>query len=95
MKIILLLIIRIYWLVFPQNKRRKCIFKVSCSKHVYQITNESGLSKGFIALKYRYQNCRTGFHIFENHIDGSKMMILPDGQLLQENEIAARFFSYS
>jgi len=91
MKIILLLVIRIYWVVFPQNKRRKCIFRVSCSKHVYQIASERGLLRGLIALKYRYQNCRTGFHLFENHIDDSKMMILPSGQLLLENEISERF----
>jgi putative component of membrane protein insertase Oxa1/YidC/SpoIIIJ protein YidD len=95
MKIILLSIIRIYWAVFPKDKRRKCIFKLSCSKHVYQVTKKEGLLEGFNALKYRYKNCRNGYHIFENHIDGSKMMILPNGQLLQENEIAVRFYSCS
>jgi uncharacterized protein len=95
MKIILLLAIKIYWAIFPKDKRRKCIFRLSCSKHVYQVTKQEGLLKGLSVLKNRYENCRSGYHIFENHIDGSKMMILPDGQLLQENEIAIRFFSCS
>jgi len=93
MKIILLLAIKIYWAIFPKDKRRKCIFRLSCSKHVYQVTNQAGLLEGLKALKYRYENCRKGYHIFENHINGSKMMILPNGQLLGENEIASRFSS--
>ncbi|MFD2584926.1 membrane protein insertion efficiency factor YidD [Pedobacter vanadiisoli] len=91
MKIILLSLIRIYWAVFPKNKRYKCIFRLSCSKHVYQVTEQEGLLEGFKALKYRYRNCRNGFHLFKNHVDDSMTMILPEGNLLLENEISERF----
>jgi len=91
MKIMLLLVIKTYWVIFPKDKRRRCIFRTSCSKYVYQVTKEEGLFKGLIALKYRYQNCRSGFHVFENSVDESKMMILPSGQLLMESEISERF----
>jgi uncharacterized protein len=91
MKIILLLAIKIYWAIFPKDKRRKCIFRLSCSKHVYQVTKQEGLLEGLKALKYRYKNCRNGFHIFINHIDESLTIALPDGSLLVENEISERF----
>ncbi|WP_428982697.1 membrane protein insertion efficiency factor YidD [Pedobacter rhodius] len=91
MNILLLLIIKLYWAIFPKDKRRKCIFRISCSKYVYQVTKKEGLLKGLTALKYRYQNCRNGFHLFKNHVDDGMMMILPGGGLLLEGEISERF----
>jgi putative component of membrane protein insertase Oxa1/YidC/SpoIIIJ protein YidD len=91
MKVFLLLIIKLYWVTFPKTKRRKCIFKISCSKYVYQITKEEGLHKGLITLRYRFQNCRSGFIIFENPTNGRKMIMLPNAQILSENEISERF----
>ncbi len=91
MKIILLLIIRIYWYIIPKGKRRKCIFKISCSQHVYKTTFQAGFLRGLIALRYRFLNCRGGFQIFENPLDGSKMMILPNAEVLMEDQISDRF----
>ncbi|QNK61002.1 membrane protein insertion efficiency factor YidD [Pedobacter sp. PAMC26386] len=91
MEILLLLVIRSYWAIFPESKRRQCIFRTSCSQHVYQTSKKEGLQKGLVALRYRFQNCRNGFHIFENPIDGCKTMILQNGQVLKEDEISERF----
>lgn len=91
MKTLLVLLIRLYWVIIPENKRRKCLFRTSCSQHVYQVTTKEGFYKGLAAFKYRFQNCRAGFHIFENPIDGSKYMMLPNNQVLTADEIAERF----
>lgn len=91
MKSLLLFTIKVYWAAFPESKRRKCIFRISCSQHVYQSTKKEGFYKGIIALKYRYLNCRSGFQIFNHPIDGSKMIMLPSGQVLTEGEISERF----
>ncbi|WP_068400708.1 membrane protein insertion efficiency factor YidD [Pedobacter cryoconitis] len=91
MEILLILVIRFYWYVFPESKRRKCIFRTSCSQHVYHTAKKEGFRKGLKALRYRFQNCRNGFHIFENPIDGRKSMILQNGQVLTEEEISERF----
>ncbi|WP_199140019.1 membrane protein insertion efficiency factor YidD [Pedobacter sp. ASV12] len=91
MKLFLLFIIKVYWAVIPKHKRRKCLFRVSCSKHVYEQTKAQGLCKGLMAFRYRFQNCRSGFQLFDSPIDGSRMMILPNTQLLQTHEIAERF----
>ncbi len=90
MKHILLLIIQIYWKLIPLKNRGKCIYKISCSNYVFQETKSNGLIKGLKAFRYRYQNCRQGFGLFQNPIDGTKQIILPNGEILKENEIAER-----
>ena len=90
MKTGLLLLIRFYWLVIPKGKRRKCIFRISCSQYVYQTTKTEGFYKGLLALRYRFQHCRAGFHIFENPVDGRKNMMLSNFRVLPEEEISER-----
>lgn len=90
MKHLLLFIIKTYWIIIPSKYRKKCIYKISCSNHVFHETKTKGLSNGVKALRERYYNCRQGFELFKNPIDGSTQMILPQGGLLNEDEIAER-----
>jgi putative component of membrane protein insertase Oxa1/YidC/SpoIIIJ protein YidD len=94
MKVLLLLVIEFYWALVPKSKRRKCLFKISCSQYVHQQTKES-FHEGVIAFRYRFQNCRTGYQIFEDPIERCKMMILPNGQIISEDKIAERLIKYS
>jgi hypothetical protein len=89
MKWPLLLLIRAYWAAFPAGKRRRCIFRESCSRCVYRITQEQGLISGLTTLKYRYLNCRDGFCLFELPETG-KIMVLPGGDQVSESGIAER-----
>lgn len=88
MKHLLLFAIRIYWKTFPEHRRRKCIFKKSCSNYVFDITKQKGFLKGLQSLFYRYKNCRGGFQIFINPINGQKLIILPSREVIDEKEIA-------
>ncbi len=45
---------------------------------------------GIKAFRFRYKNCRHGFEIFKNPIDDSIQVILPNGQIIGELEIAKR-----
>jgi len=90
MKIILLFIIKIYWLTIPKNKRRQCIFRKSCSNYVFEITSKEGLIKGLKALLFRISNCRHGFEIFKNPENDKVQMILPNQQVIDEIDIAKR-----
>ena len=65
MKIVLLLIIRIYWTLIPKQQRRKCLFKTSCSNYVYDETKKEGLLKGLKALKFRIKNCNPNYNIIK------------------------------
>ena len=82
-----MLIIRLYWLI-PPAKRKNCLFRVSCSKYVYNITLQYGLIKGLYALQYRYKSCRPGAKVFLNRHTGKLQMILPDNIVIEECHIA-------
>ncbi len=90
MKILILLIIRFYWFVKSKNNKPKCIFRESCSRYVYEITQEQGYLKGLKALKFRFENCRNGFELFKNPINNTTNMLLPSKIIVEENEIAER-----
>ncbi|GAA4278583.1 membrane protein insertion efficiency factor YidD [Aquimarina mytili] len=90
MKWILVITIQLYWYLIPESKRRRCIFRKSCSIYVYEETLKKGLISGLSALRYRYQNCRSGFIVFEDPISDKKLMLLPNQQIIEEKEIAER-----
>lgn len=85
-----MLLIKLYWNI-PKSKRRRCIFKTSCSQFVYKTTKEKGFIEGLVALKFRVENCNGKFQIYEDSIDGSKKMVLQNGQIIENDEIANRF----
>jgi len=66
MRYLLLLGIRIYWLI-PGKNRRVCIFKESCSRYVYRITQKYGFKKGFSAFKERKQQCQPGYYAINDN----------------------------
>jgi uncharacterized protein len=82
-----------YWYLIPKAKRRKCIFRKSCSIYVYEKTMTEGLVAGLKAFQYRYNNCKSGFHIFTNPISQTTQIILPNNTLLEEYEISERFIT--
>jgi uncharacterized protein len=62
-KVMILGIIRIYWEHLPSSWHRQCLFRVSCSKYIYNITNEFGIIEGIKAFKERWIKCRGGYRI--------------------------------
>lgn len=57
----LLILIRLYWLI-PKKYRNPCIFRESCSNHVYRIVKNEGFKKGLSAIKERKQKCKPGYY---------------------------------
>ena len=90
MKYIILLIIRLYWFFKSKKSNPKCIFKKSCSHHVFEITKEQGFLKGLNALHFRYKNCRYGFEIFKNPVTNEIEMLLPNKEIIDNTEISER-----
>ncbi|MCX2681764.1 membrane protein insertion efficiency factor YidD [Galbibacter sp. EGI 63066] len=88
MKTLLLNIIKIYWKLIPESKRKKCIFKKSCSHFVFDAINEEGFIIGLKALVYRFKRCRPGYMLFKNPITGKRQIILKTQEILEEEEIA-------
>ncbi|MFM7683658.1 MAG: membrane protein insertion efficiency factor YidD [Bacteroidota bacterium] len=64
MTFILQFIIKIYWFMIPPTKRNQCLFKESCSKIVYRISQEQGFFSAIRTFYFRYKNCRSDYHLF-------------------------------
>lgn len=90
MKYLLLAVIRIYWFLIPPSKRRKCIFRTSCSKYVYGITINKGIVNGCKALFFRIKNCNCQFDIYKDIASQKRVMQLKSGTIIKEEEISER-----
>nr|BFF37363.1 hypothetical protein BACT7_22250 [Tenacibaculum mesophilum] len=90
MKHLLLLSIKAYWKFKPKDKPACCIFRKSCSHYVYEETKRKGILAGVKALKYRLNNCTYGYELYLNPISEKKQMLLKNGEVLEEEEIAKR-----
>ena len=75
-------------MVFPEKKRRSCLFKETCSQYVYRQTNEGGFLKGTKALLQRLKKCRKGYQLYTS-LNGFEME-LADGSIIKEHEIAPK-----
>jgi putative component of membrane protein insertase Oxa1/YidC/SpoIIIJ protein YidD len=56
-------LIKVYWYLIPQEKRRSCIFSKSCSNYVMDTLKYEGALSGLRAFSFRYNNCRKGYKI--------------------------------
>lgn len=88
MKFFLISIIRLYWLLLPVTKRKKCLFDETCSNHVYRITCENGGLRGLQALIRRYKQCRSGYTIYKDEKTGAYSLYLKDGTVINEADIS-------
>lgn len=93
MKHFFLLMIKLYWLLIPKTKRKKCIFRKSCSHYVFEILEQQGFLSGLKAFRFRYNNCRSGFEIFKNPVTSEMQMLLPSNQIIDRDEIAERLLT--
>lgn len=80
MRYVLLAAIRAYWLLWPRHRNRGCIYRETCSHHVYRIAIEEGFVAGVNALLHRVRTCRPGYRPSS---DASGLgLILNDGSFL-------------
>ena len=88
MKVLLLGLIKDYWRLVPPKKRKQCIFKKPCARHVYDITKEQGFFKGVKALKFRFKHCRPGYYVI-NGREG-KLLISARNHEFKIDEVSER-----
>jgi uncharacterized protein len=86
MKWAFLTVIKLYWKIIPEKKRRNCLFKETCSHYVFLHTAEYGFFSGVDALKLRMKKCRKGYQLYSGH-NGFEMK-LTDGSIIKEEEIS-------
>lgn len=78
--------IKLYWIAVPEQNRRNCLFRESCSKHVYRTTQKEGLTKGLKSLKFRYKNCRSGYTLISTQ--DQTLLVTRNNNVILENEIS-------
>lgn len=89
-KYFFIFLIRIYWTLLPATKRRRCIFKKSCSYYVYEHLMSAGAIRGIKAFFFRYETCRPGYSLYINPITANIEMVMITGDIVPEDEIAER-----
>ncbi len=77
-----------YQVSVPKRLRRQCLFKESCSCHVFRETREKGFTAGIKALKYRMHNCRPNYILIK--INGNISLITAQNEAINECEIDER-----
>ena len=86
MKYIIILIIKLYYKVVPEDNRRVCIHAESCSKYVLRITKKRGFIRGLMAYIDRKKSCNPNYTV-----ETSTNMIIKiktqNGIVLNESEI--------
>ncbi len=91
MRDLLLATIYLYWKWIPTSKRKRCLFKRSCSHYVYDITIKRGFISGIKALRYRFLNCRKGYTIIE--VSSQTVLISANNNVFIQEEIDPRLLS--
>lgn len=86
-----LIVIKMYWKYIPASKRKRCIFKESCSHYVYNITKTKGFFAGVKALQYRYKHCRSGYTVLQ--VPSQKILISANNIVFQEAVIHPRLLN--
>lgn len=79
--------IRLYWFIVPNSLKGVCLFRESCSKHVYRTLQNEGTKAGFKALVYRFKVCRSPFLIRKNKDKNQYELHLCNGDIIQEDLI--------
>jgi uncharacterized protein len=81
-KYLVLAAIRLYWVVWPSELKRRCLYRETCSLHVYRATREGGFVIGLRALLSRVRTCRPGYTVSSETGLG---LVLCDGSFLAEH----------
>ncbi len=94
LRIIPVCLIRLYWLVVPESKRRQCLFRESCSNAVYAAAKREGIVEALRVFLYRIKACNSKTKIFVNPITGDTNLLLTNGECVDEAEINPRLIRH-
>jgi len=82
----LLLLIRLYWRAVPAVRRRRCLFRITCSRYVYGIASTRGFRAGIAALLERLRSCRPGYTVAFSRSGAA--LVCADGSVFERGEVA-------
>lgn len=88
MKYVLLIIIKIYWFIIPERRRKNCLFCESCSLFVFKEAKLKGFVSGVMAFRNRYNSCRPGYDVIRIEEENVILLKLANGEVLHEKSIS-------
>ena len=83
----ILAMIRLYWRIVPESRRRQCLFRETCSRYVYRQARESGVRGAFLAAYRRLRACRPGFQVQVR--DYTFEVVCRDGTVITQADLGA------
>ena len=86
MKYLLLAAVRAYWAIWPRHLNRGCLYRETCSQHVYRLALECGVAAGLLAFLSRIRTCRPGYTV--STVENALGLILCDGSFLPDHLVA-------
>ena len=86
MKFLIFFVIKMYWITIPKSRRRKCLFRESCSNYVYQETKYKGAISGLKAFLFRVRNCNSNHHLIK--VEDKIILITKDQHVFTEEKIS-------
>jgi hypothetical protein len=87
MRLLVLFAVESYWRLTIPARRRPCLFRETCSRHVYRITRDLGALRGMMAFWHRLRRCRLGYAI-EFDRQSEPILRLADGSVTQVAELS-------
>jgi putative component of membrane protein insertase Oxa1/YidC/SpoIIIJ protein YidD len=78
-------LIEFYWRVVPESDRKVCLYKISCSKIVYNKLCNEGFWSGIRLYLDRKSNCKKGYSFI--YSNGTVKLKTIKGLLLEEIDI--------
>lgn len=88
MRWLLIRIVCLYRRLPPQFKKRRCLFKETCSALALRVAREEGTLACFHALRKRFAGCRPNYHVFYDAVACEWQVQLVNGETASEAEIA-------
>ncbi len=86
MRSLIIIAVRAYWFIWPRHLNRGCIYRETCSHHVYKSAKESGVFAGLRALRHRILTCRPGYSVSTD--ESGLGLTLRDGSFLPSHLVA-------
>jgi uncharacterized protein len=82
---IFLVLIKLYWRAYPEDKRRVCLYRETCSHHSQRVLIEKGLFKGLEAFADRMSGCKGGYSFKAK--EGRISIATVNSNIIQEEDI--------
>lgn len=81
--------IHLYRRLVPPDRRRRCLFRESCSMYIERIAREEGTLAVMFAMVKRLRSCRPGYEFHVLQENNCWELVCVDGSRFPQSEVAS------